>query len=197
MVFEDLKKALSEVIMDLKPAPIPDNPIEYEYVTLEWDEKDNSKWLSYITAALKDAKTFEIHCWNEETEWIELALQYGSLKDDDWRHGKIITGDVTPEFVQMLLGLPKPTDVEIENKMTPFFNVFLDDKFQSCHYGTVVGDVDSVLVRIGNRKGLTLRHGETCKDIVYLYGILIGIYTEAMEGSPYRCSRVGHREILT
>lgn len=33
MVFEDLKKALSEVIMDLKPAPIPDNPIEYEYVT--------------------------------------------------------------------------------------------------------------------------------------------------------------------
>ena len=30
----------------------------------------------------------------------------------------------------------KPIDIEIENKMTPFFNVFLDDKFQSCHYGT-------------------------------------------------------------
>ena len=25
---------------------------------------------------------------------------------------------------------------ETDNKMTPFFNVFLDDKFQSCHYGT-------------------------------------------------------------
>ena len=36
----------------------------------------------------------------------------------------------------MLLSQPKPTDTEIENKMTPFFNVFLDDKFQSCHYGT-------------------------------------------------------------
>ena len=136
MIFDDLKKTLSEAILDLKPAPIPDNPAEHEYVTLDRDEKDNSKWLAYITDALKEAKTFEIHCWNEETEWIELALQYGRLKADDWRHGKIITGDVTPEFVQMLLGQPKPTDTEIENKMTPFFNVFLDDKFQSCHYGT-------------------------------------------------------------
>ena len=101
MLFDDLKKALSEAIMDLKPAPIPDNPVEHEYVTLDRDETDNSKWLAYISAALKDAKTFEIHCWNEEFEWIELALQYGSLKDDDWRHGKIIIGDVTPKFVQI------------------------------------------------------------------------------------------------
>ena len=136
MIFDDLKKTLSEALQDLKPAPIPDNPVEHEYVTLDRDETDNSKWLSYITAALDGAKTFEIHCWNEETDWIELALQYGKLKDDDWRYGKIITGDVTPEFVQMLLGQPKPTDTEIENKMTPFFNVFLDGKFQSCHYGT-------------------------------------------------------------
>ena len=135
-VEKDLQNVLSGLIMDLKPAPIPENPIEYEYVTLDRDEKDNSKWLAYITDALKEAKTFEIHCWNEETEWIELALQYGRLKADDWRHGKIIAGDVTPEFVQMLLSQPKPTDTEIENKMTPFFNVFLDDKFQSCHYGT-------------------------------------------------------------
>ena len=133
---KDLQNALSGLIMDLKPAPIPENLIEHEYVTLDRDEKDNSKWLAYITDALKEAKTFEIHCWNEETEWIGLALQYGGLKDDDWQYGKIITGEVTPEFVKMLLSQPKPTDTEIENKMTPFFNVFLDDTFQSCHYGT-------------------------------------------------------------
>ena len=57
MVFDDLKKALSEVIMDLKPAPIPDEPVEFEMVTLYRSETDNSRWLSYITAALKDAKT--------------------------------------------------------------------------------------------------------------------------------------------
>ena len=136
MIFKVLENALSEAIMDLKPAPIPENPIEYEYVTLDRSESDNSKWLTYITAALEGAKTFEIHCWNEESMWIELTLRYGKLKDDDWRYGKIITGDVTPEFVQMLLSQPKPTDIEIENKMTPFFNVFLDDTFQSCHYGT-------------------------------------------------------------
>jgi len=136
MCFKELEEVLSGLIMDLKPADIPENPVECEMVTLDRAEKDNGKWLSYITAALDGAKTFEIHCWNEETDWIELALKYGRLKDDDWRYGKIITGEVTPEFVQMLLHQPKPTDTEIENKMTPFFNVFLDDKFQSCHYGT-------------------------------------------------------------
>ena len=138
MVFEDLKKALSEAIMDLKPAPIPDNPIEYEYVTLDRDEMDNSKWLSYITAALDGAKTFEIHCWNEETEEIALALKYGKRKESDWTYGKIITGEVTPEFIEMILSQPKPTDIEAANKMTPFFNVFLDDHFQSCHWGTEI-----------------------------------------------------------
>ena len=136
MVLEDLRENLSAVILDLNPAPYPIEPVEFEMVTLDRTEKDNSKWLSYITTALDGAKSFEIHCWNEETECIELALQYGSLKDDDWRHGKIIIGDVTPEFVQMLLDHPKPADTEIYNKMTPFFNVFLDNKFQSCHYGT-------------------------------------------------------------
>ena len=136
MVFEDLKDALSDAIMDLKPAPIPDESIEFEEVTLDRSETDNSKWLSYIMAVLDGAKTFEIHCWNEEVEWIELALQYGSLKEDNWQYGKIVVGAVTPEFVQMLLGQPKPADTEIYNKMTPFFNIFLDDKFQSCHYGT-------------------------------------------------------------
>ena len=136
MVFEDLKNALSDTIVDLQPAPIPDESAEFEMVTLDRSEKDNSKWLAYITAALDEAKTFEIHCWNEETEWIELALRYGQLKNDDWRYGKIIAGDVTPEFVQMLLSQPKPADTEVCNKMTPFFNVFLDDRFQSCHYGT-------------------------------------------------------------
>ena len=136
MIFKDLENALSGAIMDLKPATIPDNPSQFDMVTLDRSEQDNHKWLSYVAAALDNAKTFEIHCWNEETEWIELALKYGVLKNDDWKYGKIVTGEVTPEFKQMLLSQPKPTDMGIENKMTPFFNVFLDDTFQSCHYGT-------------------------------------------------------------
>ena len=60
MVFEDLKKALFGAIMDLTPTPIPDEVIEFEEVTLDRSEADNSKWLSYITAALKNAYLFEI-----------------------------------------------------------------------------------------------------------------------------------------
>lgn len=98
-------------------------------------EKDNSKWLALLKEALKTAKTFEIHCWNGEDEWIDVALRYGTLKESDWTYGKIVTGEVTPEFAAMLLTMPKPQDIELENKMTPFFNVFLDSGFQSSHYG--------------------------------------------------------------
>jgi len=108
-------------------------------IYLDRTEKDNSEWLALIETAIKTSKRFEIHCWNEETDWIEFALKYGTLKESTWRYGKVIEGDVTPEFVTMILEMPKPTDIEIYNKMTPFFNIFLDDiKFQSCHYGTEI-----------------------------------------------------------
>ena len=137
MNLKDLEKTLSGLVLDLKTAPEhPADFVPFESMDFDRSEKDNSKWIELITDYLTTAKTFEIHCWNEEPKWIELALQYGKLKDDDWKYGKIITGKVTPQFIKMLLGQNKPSDTEIYNKMTPFFNVFLDDNFQSCHYGT-------------------------------------------------------------
>ena len=53
---------------------------------------------------------------------------------DEGKSGKNVDG--RPEFLQMLLGLPKPTDTEIYNKMTPFFSIFFDNGFSSEHYGT-------------------------------------------------------------
>lgn len=136
-MLEDLEKALSGLVMDLKPASeVPVDYVPFESIEFDRSEKDNTKWIELITGYLNTAKTFEIHCWNEEQEWIELALQFGELKDDSWKYGKIITGEVTPQFIDMLLGHPKPADTEVYNKMTPFFNVFLDDNFQSSHYGT-------------------------------------------------------------
>ena len=137
MIFRELENTLTDLIGSLKPAPmLPEDLVEHEMVAFDGTEKDNSRWLALVSEKLKTAKTFEIHCWNDETEWIELALQYGTLKESDWHGGTMIAGEVTPEFARMILSLPKPTDREIYNKMTPFFNVFLDDKFQSCHYGT-------------------------------------------------------------
>ena len=139
---KELEQVLSNLIRDMKVNEItedillnesPNHPIYFDQT-----EKDNSKWLELLKKALKTAKTFEIHCWNGEEEWIELALQYGVLKESDWKYGKMVTGKVTQEFADMLLGLPKPQEVEFENKMTPFFNVFLDNGFQSSHYGTEI-----------------------------------------------------------
>lgn len=137
MVQKNIENALVGLINELKPMPFPpENAADHWSIELDSTEKTNSRWMAYMSDALKTAKAFEIHCWAEETECIDLALQYGKQKDTDWRYGKIIAGDVTPEFCAFLLGLPKPTDTELYNKMTPFFTISLDNGFWSEHYGT-------------------------------------------------------------
>ena len=97
-----------------------------EYVAFDYNEPTNQCWKEIMTEKLKTASTFEIHCWTEETEEITMALPFGTFKESK----------VTPEFTSFLLGLPKPTDTEIYNKMTPFFTIVLDNGFWSEHYGT-------------------------------------------------------------
>ena len=139
IVTEKVLEQLSTVQLgELKASEEPACEAEVYPIYFDKTEMDNSKWLELLKEALKNAKTFEIHCWNGEDEWIAVALRYGKIKESDWTYGKMITGEVTPEFADMLLTMPKPQDTEIENKMTPFFNVFLDSGFQSSHYGTEV-----------------------------------------------------------
>ncbi len=143
IVTEKVLEQLSTVQLGDLSGGITDNEAsacEKEIYPIYFDrtETDNSKWLELLKEALKTAKTFEIHCWNGEEELIAVALRYGKLKESDWTYGKMVTGEVTLDFADMLLTMPKPQDTEIENKMTPFFNVFLDSGFQSSHYGTEV-----------------------------------------------------------
>ncbi len=112
-----------------------------EYVAFDYNEPTNQCWKEIMTEKLKTASTFEIHCWTEETEEITMALPFGTFKESTWQYGKIIEGKVTPEFTSFLLGLPKPTDTEIYNKMTPFFTVALDNGFWSEHYGTELNGI--------------------------------------------------------
>ena len=136
---KEIINKLTALVDELKPAPAePAESKLTESVYFDYTEKDNTRFLALLTYALKTAKNFEIHCWNEETEWIELALKFGKRKESDWTYGKIITGEVTAAFTEMLLSQPKPTDIEAANKMTPFFNIFLDDTFQSSHWGTEI-----------------------------------------------------------
>ena len=139
---QDLEKALLDGIAELEPVPAGavERIIEgmRDMIALGYEEKDDAKWKALARAALAGAKRFEIHCWSDEEEWAELALRYGKMKESKWRHGMVVEGEVTEAFRDMLLGEPKPKDTGTYNKMTPFFNVFLDNGFSSSHYGTEV-----------------------------------------------------------
>ena len=112
-----------------------------EYAAFYDNEPTNHRWKEIMAEKLKTASTFEIHCWTEETEEIAMALSFGIRKESTWQYGKIIAGKVTPEFTSFLLGLPKLTDTEIYNKMTPFFTIALDNGFWSEHYGTELNGI--------------------------------------------------------
>ena len=133
----DMTAVLTDLVGDLTPTPVTPDDVSFDdALYFDYTEKDNHRWLSIIKDALQTAKTFEIHCWYEEPEAIALALEYGTFKDTDWWYGKVIVGAVTTAFGDMLLSQPKPSDIESANKMTPFFNIFFDNGFQSCHWGT-------------------------------------------------------------
>ncbi len=109
---------------------------EVTEIPIDYTSTTNEEWKKIISVKLKSASSFEIHCWNEEQTEIEMALQYGRIKETDWNYGKVIAGAVTKGFADYLLSLPKPADTEAYNKMTPFFSIFLDNGFSSEHYGT-------------------------------------------------------------
>jgi len=96
----------------------------------------NDRWKEIMEPHLRESRSFEIHCWNEETEAIQQALAFGQIKETVWQYGTVICGEVTRAFIQHILSTEKPADTEIYDKMTPYFSIFLDDGFSSEHYGT-------------------------------------------------------------
>ena len=140
-IMKQLHSVLYTQVDELEPAPFqPEGEAEREWETVSFDgtEKDNSAWLALISEHIRSATSFEIQCWEDEMEEMILALQYGEIKPSNWKKGTIVKGIVTPDFTRMVLEMPKPKDREIYNKMTPFFDIAFDNGFSSQHYGTEV-----------------------------------------------------------
>ena len=108
---------------------------------IDWAASNIKPWNELILMLCEKAETFEIHCWNEEIEEINIALQYGTKKNFKWEGGTVIEGMVTDEFKNRLSALPKPQDTEIYDKKTPFFSLFFDNGFSSEHYGTEIHSI--------------------------------------------------------
>lgn len=134
-----LPSRLFALIGELEPAPAcPTDSTPWESIYLDGSDAAFARWRELIAAALRTAHTFEIHCWREETEAIALALRHGTVQKSNWRHGVVISGRVTPTFTDLILQLPRPAPGGSGNQFTPFFNIFLDDRFQSSHWGTEI-----------------------------------------------------------
>ena len=57
------------------------SPIEFDYT-----QPTNQQWKDIIKQHLQTTISFEIHCWEEETKWIDATLQYGELKETEWSY---------------------------------------------------------------------------------------------------------------
>lgn len=138
-IMNQLQSALKDQIDTLEPVLFqPADDAEWETVSFDGTAKDNSAWRKLISEHIKTAVAFEIQCWEDEVEEMILALQFGEIKFSNWKKGVIVEGIVTPDFIKMVLEMPKPRDTGIYNKMTPFFSIAFDNGFSSEHYGTEV-----------------------------------------------------------
>jgi len=100
---------------------------------------DNNKWWKdlFIHYANK-GKRFEIRCWDEEIESIDLISKFGKVEKSKTTKEIIITGDITNEFIDLIVKEKMPVDQNIYNKMTQFFTINIDKSYTSAHYGTEI-----------------------------------------------------------
>lgn len=80
---------------------------------------------------------FSIHCWKDEEDCIQKALDYGAVQPSNWAYGTQVAGGVTAEFGDFLLSSAQyqKQGPDFGEQMTPFFGVFLGGVFSSSHYG--------------------------------------------------------------
>ena len=99
---------------------------------------NNIWWKELFKHYANKGKSFEIRCWDEETESINLMSKFGTVEKSKTTKEIIITGDITNEFIDLIVKEEMPSDQNIYNKMTQFFTLNIDKAFSSCHYGTEI-----------------------------------------------------------
>lgn len=108
------------------------------YILIDGSVDDKKWWSDLVKACAVAGDAFEIHCWSDENDAAKLALKYGKKIASSWRDGTVIIGTITKEFLDYLADMPKPSDNEPYNKMTPFFTIQFGNTLSSEHYGTEI-----------------------------------------------------------
>ena len=100
------------------------------------DRVGNMGWQDVVREYASTAGRFEVHCWREEQEALALLLPFGQEEETDWQYGFVVAGDITGDFLEVVLSQPVPEDQDPFRKLTPFFSIFFDNGFSSAHWGT-------------------------------------------------------------
>lgn len=100
---------------------------------------DNNKWWKELFKHyVQNGKKFEICCWDEEKESIDLISKFGTVEKSKTTKEIIISGEITKDFIELILNEEMPKDQNIYNKMTQFFTINIDKSYTSAHYGTEI-----------------------------------------------------------
>lgn len=99
---------------------------------------NNNWWKELFKHYVQNGKKFEIRCWDEETESIDLINKFGTVEKSKTTKEIIISGEITNDFIELILNEEMPKDQNIYNKMTQFFTINIDEAYSSCHYGTEI-----------------------------------------------------------
>lgn len=107
-------------------------------IYLGYQCNSHEEWKKIMEYELGISKKFEIHSWIDEVDCIETALKYGEILIYEWKNGVVITGDITEEFIKMILDESTHNQNNGYRGFTNFFSIFLDTGFSSEHYGTEI-----------------------------------------------------------
>lgn len=99
---------------------------------------NNNWWKELFLHYASKGESFEIRCWDEELESIDLISKYGTVQKSQTTKEIIITGYITNQFIDLIIKEEMPKDQNIYNKMTQFFTISIDKSFESAHYGTEI-----------------------------------------------------------
>ncbi|MBQ8236821.1 MAG: hypothetical protein IJZ39_01550 [Oscillospiraceae bacterium] len=119
------------------------------YILVGRRKTDKRWWNDLVRACAVVGDAFEIHCWYDERAEITIARRFGQQIESGWHGGMVFRGRITREFLSFLTEMKKPDDIDIYNKMTPFFTIQFGDRLYSEHYGTEMTISPSVEDRRG------------------------------------------------
>ena len=99
---------------------------------------DNHWWKKLFRMHAAVGEYFEIHCWNDEKDALQVAETFGKAACYTIPDLKIVHGHLTERLITYMEHCMKPIECECYNKMVPFFTIRIGDHFSSEKYGTEI-----------------------------------------------------------